>query len=193
MKWTLRPVDDDTLGVGKSLSTQSQDFYNKVYKEYSKAIVAFFQRQGYSPDAAQDGLQEVYLRVIRLSEPKQIAEAPKAYLLKVATNVMRSHYRKQAPINMIKQDILEMDDLPSIEPSPEHKAQIRQQIEIVKQAVLELSDKQREIFLMHRMDGMTCQQIAGELKIPLRTVQRRLSDAVAFCSIKLRQCAGVTQ
>ena len=191
MNWKTRPVDEQDQGIEQRLSTQSRDFYQKVYREYSNAILGFFRSQGYTPEEARDGLQDVYLRVIRLSQPKQIAQSPKAYLLKVATNLIRDHYRKQAAVKLITQDILELDDIPTLEQSPEKKLQITQQLEIVKNAIMELSHDHREIFLMHRIDGMTCKQIAASMQMPLRTVQRRLGDALAYCVVKLNKETGV--
>lgn len=192
MNWKIKPTDKVVQGNKLSLSKQNQDFYQKIYHEHSHSILVFFRSQGYTTEEAQDGLQDVYLRVIRLSQPTQIAQSPKAYLLKVATNIIRDRYRKQTVTKLTTQESLELDDLPTSDQSPEKKLQVRQQLKIVSNAILELSQDRREIFLMHRIDGMTCKQIASALHMPLRTVQRRLGDALAHCVTKLNKETGVT-
>lgn len=187
-----RPKDDGTHAIGKalgdsSLSTESRDFYQKVYQQYHNAVTAFFMSRGYNKQEAMDGLQDVYLRVIRLSEPAQLADMPKAYLLKVATNIIRDNYRKKRATQLISQDVQDLDQIPSLSPSPEQQLLVRQQVGIVKDAMSELSESHRQIFALHRMDGLTCHEISEQTQTSLRTVQRKLSDALAYCVLKIKQ------
>ncbi len=170
-----------------SLSTESRDFYHKVYQQYQNAVMAFFMSRGYNQQEAMDGLQDVYLRVIRLSQPEQLVDTPKAYLLKVATNIIRDNYRKKRSTKLVNQEVLDLDELPCLSPSPEQQLQVRQQVIIVKKAMSELSEDHREIFSMHRMDGLTCHEISEQTQTSLRTVQRKLSDALAYCVLKIKQ------
>tara|TARA_B100000446_G_scaffold54908_2_gene51130 strand:- start:20425 stop:21042 length:618 start_codon:yes stop_codon:yes gene_type:complete len=177
----------DRLLADQSLSSESRDFYQKVYQQYQDAVVGFFISRGYSQSEAMDGLQDVYLKVIRLSQPQQLAETPKAYLLKVATNLIRDQYRKRQKLTPFSQDISDLDELPCHQPSPEQQLQTKQQISIVKDAMLELSENHRQIFVMHRMEGMSCNEIAEQTQTPLRTIQRKLSDALAYCVLKIKK------
>ena len=54
-----------------------------------------------------------------------------------------------------------------------------QQLEgLVEKAISELSDKQREVFLLHRMDGKSYKEIAEMLEISVKSVEKRMHRAL---------------
>ena len=54
----------------------------------------------------------------------------------------------------------------------------------------QLPARQREILLGLRLDGLTREELAARHRISLRTVDRELEKAYAFCDQQLREHRG---
>lgn len=65
------------------------------------------------------------------------------------------------------------DGTPSVEESVEH----REEIERIRQTVQTLPDKLRIVILMHFMEELSVEEIAGILGIPAGTVKSRIHKA----------------
>lgn len=70
-------------------------------------------------------------------------------------------------------------------PSPESTVDYRQRLARLEQAVSELPDRQRQVFLMHKFDGMSHAEIAAELGITRSAVEKLVMKALAHCRDRL--------
>lgn len=136
---------------------------------------------------ADDVLQEMNLRLIRKERREPVAEFPRSYMLMTATNIIRDRWRRQR----VRQAGLHipLDQLEHADERPTADTTLiwRQGLQIVKSALAELKPADRLIFLLHRVEGKTFREISEETGIPLRTVQRRASDALSHCKARLEQ------
>ncbi len=64
---------------------------------------------------------------------------------------------------------------------PEQVVDARRNLSAFLDAINALPERRARIFLLARVDGMTYQQIAGELSISLSTVEKEMASAIAFC------------
>ncbi|MGH6781447.1 MAG: sigma-70 family RNA polymerase sigma factor, partial [Sphingomonadaceae bacterium] len=58
--------------------------------------------------------------------------------------------------------------------------QLRQRLERVRLGLAELSPRTRQIFLMHRIDGLKYREIADELGITMSAVEKHIAKAALF-------------
>ena len=68
-----------------------------------------------------------------------------------------------------------MDDDPSNEPS--HAMHVSERQRLVRQALSELSDEFRTALVLKEMDGMSYEEIAAVVDVPLGTVRSRIHRA----------------
>ena len=88
------PVDDAAT-VERPLA-MSEVAFQAFYEETARALWAFICRGCGKPELADDLLQETYLRFLRAADLKAEASLRKAYLYKIATNLMTDHWRTSA-------------------------------------------------------------------------------------------------
>lgn len=88
------PVDD-TATAERPL-VMSEVAFQAFYEETARPLWAFICRACGKPELADDLLQETYLRFLRAADLKADAALRKAYLYKIATNLMTDHWRTSA-------------------------------------------------------------------------------------------------
>ena len=125
-------------------------------------------------EQAADAMQEVFVKLI-LNKKRLKGIYPSGLLLKIATNVCLNIIRSRYPDRQ-HQDPDKEDILSKIAMYDEGK---NQENRLIINSVLELIFKRekkstREIAVMHFVDRMTLNEIAGELGLSVSGVRKRL-------------------
>jgi len=127
-----------------------------------------------------DIVQETYVRMARYA-PAEAERHPKALLLRIAVNLARDHMRR----NVVRGGLAEPLDeggetsLGAVPPD-QHEALA------MKQVILGLPPIYRDVFVLNRFTGLTYEEIASHVGISVKTVEWRMSRALAMCAAKLR-------
>ncbi len=132
-------------------------------------------RHRYGTDLAEDLLQDTYSNILRQKRPVEIRK-PKAFLLQVARNLFLSRYRRDR----------RREELDAWQSLPANQAAAQDASLLLKEIVLGLPKPLRDVFLLSRFGGMTNQEIANHLGIRLKTVEWRMTKALAQCAAQLR-------
>lgn len=151
-----------------------------VYRETYDDLVRFLHRKVWDADQAHDLAQEAFARGLG-SEPPQ---NPRAWLFRVAANLAndeaRAAIRKRKHLVLIKGEAEAQQE--SV-PDPADTYDSRRRVEAVRQALAQLSDRDREVLLLWDA-GLNYTEIAGETGLSpgavgttLARARRRLVDA----------------
>lgn len=164
---------------------------------YYRELLNFCLRTVNDREVAADALQESYARVLALQHP---VEQPRAFLRKVAQNVLRDHWRAEKVRNAVFSERADPAPLhpdddagPADEPAapsswqPEERAEARQRLALLQRAIDGLPEKQREAFLLYRFEELPHEEIARRMNISVRMVERHLQLALLHCK---RQVQG---
>lgn len=145
-----------------------------------------------APADAEDALQDIYARLLRLAGKIPPPEFNTVYVFKTADSVVRDlHRRRQSRAGGRHVEL--PDDLAREDPSPFDELRWRQNAVLLRRAIAALSREERMVLMMHRVEGLKLVEIAEKQKLPLRTVQRLLADALARCRHKLKDCGWFEQ
>ena len=128
-------------------------------------------------ERSEDMVQEAFLTLWKNCE-KVIPEMAKAYLFKVAQNQM---------LKLVEKDKTKQKHIPFItittdNEDPQYKMEVTEFDEKIKRAIGLLSDGQREVFLLSRIQKKTYKEIAELLGISVKAVEKRMHKAL----IKIR-------
>lgn len=134
-------------------------------------------RRRFGPDVAEDLLQETYVRLARRISSKPVT-SPKAYLVRIASNVFLDGYRRDRQRAEAEAGHFALPG------AAEAASQI--QTIVVREIVLGMPVKLRDVFLLSRAGGLSNQQIAQQLGISVKTVEWRMTRALAYCAAQLR-------
>ena len=70
--------------------------------------------------------------------------------------------------------------------SPEFEAELKEFDARLQKAIADLDEKNRVVFLMNRIDGMTYQEIAENIGLTVKAVEKRMKKALDYLTAQLK-------
>lgn len=155
----------------KQLGADGQDNLNRLYRQYAGWLARRL-RARVGPDAADDVVQETYVR----AAPYAVSDIrhPKAFLLRIALNLLRDEGRRQA----------RRTHGGTVQPCGSEPAPQFDEV-LLSQVVRAMPPLYRDVFVLSRFGGMTYPEIARTLGISAKTVEWRMARAVEYCASRL--------
>lgn len=158
-----------------------------LFNKHRGTLLRHVERLVNSREDAAELVQEAFLRVMRLVQTSRFEAAARAYLFQTATNLARDHHRRQRFRAHERLDELPETQWPATEwPSPDQAAASDQVLALLRAAIRDLPPKTRAIFVKARMEHLAYPQIARELGLSQRTVERRMAEAMAALCNRIR-------
>ena len=169
----MRGVDLALSPPRAAVKPTSLDDFRHLYELHAAEVRQSLRRLAPELDA-DDLLQEVF--VIALDDPDRLAqvESPRAWLFGIAVR-LASTRRRTFRIRRF----LGLDDAPPIAGSdtPGRSLEHRDAHRAVQRALASLTTSKRETFVLFELQGLTGEEVAQALDIPLKTVWTRLFHA----------------
>ena len=165
---------------------------DELISRYKGPLYAYLLRLARDRDAADDLLQEVFVKVIKKLGAYGEEDKFSAWLYTVAHHAVMDHFRagarrREDSLYAADGDARPLaDTLASREPSPEDAFASAESAGALEAAFARLSPEQREVFLLRHYSELSFREIADILKVPIGTVLARMSRALA----KMRQELG---
>jgi RNA polymerase sigma-70 factor (ECF subfamily) len=129
-----------------------------------------------SAEDSDDLIQEAYARVWR-SDISKIASA-RGYFYVTLRNLLTEHARRARIVPMERLGEIEVLRIPSEEPGPERRVSARQSVERLERIVEALPEQAKTAFQLQKFRGLSRQEIAVEMNISEKTVEKHLATAL---------------
>lgn len=151
------------------------DEWTSVFSRVKCALL----KRGRSRHDAEDLVQEAYLRLICYGADN-VVETPEAFLMTTAINLSKDAFRADARHGneVLLEDMLIVDTAPSLEDAVISRERLDRLLECINQ----LPERTRAVFLAHRIDGMSYQQIARDRGLSISSVEKHVAKAVLLLS-----------
>jgi RNA polymerase sigma factor (sigma-70 family) len=137
-----------------------------------------------------DVVQESYLRIWKARAAQPIQSA-RAFLFRVAQRVALDRVRRErtSPIETVRH----LGGLSVVEEGPDAAEAVGRQerVKLLAEAIAGLPSRCREIFILHKIKGLSRQEVADQLRLSDRTVEVQTARAMKRCAEFLRR-RGVT-
>ena len=151
---------------------------------YSQAVRRFFSRRLRDGADVEDLTQEVFARLLKRAELGEIANI-EGYLFHTAANLLRERARKAAR-RPGDDPGLDPDLTESVEDfSPERILLGREAYARMVEALQELPERARTIFVLNRFEELSAAQIARRLGVSVSTVEKDMMRAIAHLKARL--------
>jgi RNA polymerase sigma-70 factor (ECF subfamily) len=136
-------------------------------------------RLGNAADAA-DLAQDTFVRLLQRTERLEL-KAPRAFLRTVAQGLVIDHWRREEIERAYLESIAYLPEAQT--PGAEAQTLILELLEAIARMLEGLKPKVRRAFLLAQCEGMTYKQIAEQMGISLRSVERYVADALYHCYV----------
>jgi RNA polymerase sigma-70 factor (ECF subfamily) len=161
---------------------QSDTDAGALARRYRVALRRFFERRLRDPAEAEDLAQEVLLRLtVRQRSPQTSLprQTRTSYIFLTARSVLMDKMRRDRVRERGAHCGLENAALPEV-PSAECVYSAQERIERLSQLMTGLTPRAREVFTMHRVEGLAYSEIARALGITVSTVEKHMIAALRF-------------
>ena len=161
------------------------DTIQNLYSQYGEELKCYINKRLNSKDAATDLTHETFVRLLSRSPAIQL-ENPRAYLYRIAHNLVVDYLRQE---NRRKTEAVSNDRLVTIpdgQPSPEQSVGARNDMAMVRAAILEMPERTRHVFVLARIEGLTYREVSKRLHISESSVQKHLAKATKHVIQRLR-------
>lgn len=162
----------------KANNVCKQSVFEKLFHSLAPGLRNFLMYKFQNTDLAEDTVQEAFV-ILWKNCKKVTVDKAKSYLYQVAKNQMLKGIEHQK----VQEKYMSFRSKPEEEVSPGFLLEYKELSEKLKLAIEKLPDGQREAFLMHRYDKKTYAEIADELGVSVKAVEKRIHKAL----VKLRE------
>ena len=189
MQETLR------IEIESMAGEQDRRITEAVEREQNR-LRAFIRRRVPDQGDAEDILQEVFYELVEAYRRMKPIEQVGAWLFRVARNRITDLFRKKKPeistndpVAAGEEDggvIMLQDLLPSPEAGPEAAYARTLLLDELDEALEELPEEQREVFVAHELGGLSFKQLAAETGLSVNTLLSRKHYAVLHLRQRLQ-------
>ncbi|MDD2109101.1 sigma-70 family RNA polymerase sigma factor [Pseudomonas asiatica] len=160
------------------------------FQEHYDDLLQFLTRRMSDRQRAADVAQETYLRLVNIDQQAVPVLHARSFIFRVAGNLAIDALRREQRIAASHDDSERAGEVACPAPAPEAALLARERLQILDQALLQLSDNARQALLLNRVDGLTQAQIAQRLGVSESMVAKYIGQALRHCRNWLKQ-AGV--
>lgn len=134
-----------------------------LFAEHHQQLFRYLYRALGHRETARDMTQDVFLRVSRTKVPESSGSELQAWLFRIARNLLIDHHRRRSR----SPEVAIAAGTPSRPASQETGAAVRE-------ALADLADLDRDVFLMREVAGLDYDQIAAACELTTAAVRSRL-------------------
>jgi RNA polymerase sigma-70 factor (ECF subfamily) len=154
-----------------------------IWDRYSDRVSRFFVRFGRaSLHDVEDLTQDVFLRVFATHRNIKKPASLRYYVMTVATHVLTQQIRYQRLRRKVCLSVT--GDVPEIATPPHADDDARHALRRCYEVLAGMRLRERAAFVLHHVEGMTMDEVAGRLKISRSTAKRLVSIATRKVSVR---------
>jgi RNA polymerase sigma-70 factor (family 1) len=174
-KQILLPRTNETSMPNKNQSnTCDEIIFSSFFKSHIKALRNFLFYKFGNLDQAEDVAQEAFVKLWQNCGSVPMEKA-KSYIYTIANNSSLNEIAHQKVVLRYEKNFTGLD---KTNENPEYLLEEKQFQSKLLKTIENLNEKQRIAFLMHRIDGKKYSEIAVELNISVKAVEKRIHLAL---------------
>ena len=150
-----------------------------LYRRHARWLAGVLRRR-FDPQVAEDLVQEAYIRLKPYEEQGRV-ERPQSLLLRIAENLAYNQSRSARRTKIRIERLAEVSRChEAYTDAEQHEALL------LKEVVEGLPQPLRDTFMLSRHAGMSYAEISAHTGAPIKTVEARMSRALALLAARMR-------
>jgi RNA polymerase sigma-70 factor (ECF subfamily) len=157
-----------------------QDEFDRIFANWYDPIRNFIYYKSGNIEIAEDIAQDTFLKIWEKREGIK-KETVKSLLYTIANNLYLNKLDHEKVVFKFTNNFQKK----MISESPEYELEMKEFDKKLQNALAQLDEKKRSVFLMNRIDELTYNQIADTLGITVKAVEKRMEKALSFLREKI--------
>jgi RNA polymerase sigma-70 factor, ECF subfamily len=161
--------------------------FDILYNKYSKRLYKFGNSIIKSQEETENLIQDVFLKLWENRNKVEIDSSIKSYLFTIAYNLSISIIRKKISESVFFEYL---KSLPEINEEPINVEMEYNELKNKLDEILqELPQRQKDVYILHRSEGLKYSEIAERLNISVNTIENHMLRALKTIRKKLGNCS----
>jgi len=164
-----------------------------LFTSHFKTLVNYLRKKNNSSEDAEDIAHNAFIRIHTAKEKDNISN-PQAYLYRTASNILIDMKRRERIEHQYLRDSASMmtesdsTNAPTHnQPGPDRIVSAQNDLRCVESAIESLPQNCRQAFLLHRVKGMSYEDIAINLGVSVSSVEKYILQALKHCRKAIKQ------
>lgn len=170
----MRRPDDET-GPSPGGGGNAQLRYDELYREQAPRLRRWLDARLRSSEDASDLVQDAFTRLLG-SGARDGVRQPEAFLNRIVRNLLIDRSRRLS--NRTAHVPIDETNAPVVRATQADALELEQMRRRYRAAVDALPPRMREVFVLHRVEGLGYKEIATRLGIGIRTVEWHVGEAL---------------
>lgn len=162
---------DEALMAGYQLGDVAA--FEILFERYQQRLFGYFMRRLADPELAADLFQRTMLRIHRARHDYDPSRPFGAWAFSIAGNLVKDELKLRSRRPGDAQWTEPSDDAVVAVRDPERELLSKSQVAALREAVAALPEKQRDVVVLHKFDGLSFREIAEELGEQVEAVKAR--------------------
>jgi RNA polymerase sigma-70 factor (ECF subfamily) len=171
----MKTIDSKLLAEFKKGDHAS---FERIFESYSHSLFQFSFSYLKSKEAAEDVVQEVFLKIWDNRQEIRNDTSFRSYLFTIALNAVRKQFNKLSKVNEIKHGIL--FELSAQKSDFDDRNDYQELLDTLHKLIGKMPEKRRQVFIKKKLEEKSLKEIAGELQIDPKTVEYHITEAMKF-------------
>lgn len=147
--------------------------FKALYEIYAPRLTMKLIKLLRSEELAEDILQDLFIKIWEVRHTINPELSFGALLFKMAANLSKNVYRRNVYDQLMRKQINPDDSHNPIEESLNQS----EAKELLQAALNKLTPRQREVYIMHKIDGLSYQEISNQLNISASAINHHMQEA----------------
>lgn len=166
--------------------------FEEIYDRYAEPIMNYFFRMiQHDREKAEDFTHDLFTKIVQKPELFDPSRPFKTWLYSVANNMCKNEYKKLAVRKNVTSGIDGSMNVSNEDRSAAIQTDENTFKEELKEALEELEDKHREVFVLRYFDELSVKEIADAVGVKEGTVKSRIYNATKKLSKELAHFQAV--
>lgn len=163
-------------------SVDSNELLNRAMEAHYADMTSAVRRRGHPSATARDVVHDLYLKLAARPDILRNKRSIKAFLCRAAINLGIDRQRRETKeARLFSGSEREALSIASNCNAPDYALEVEARLAQLREAIEELPERRRVVFILHRLHHMTPDQISARLNISRNMVDRHLRRALAHC------------
>lgn len=165
-----------------NLKSGDHNAFEQIFEQYCERLFQFSFSYLKSKEAAEDVVQEVFIKVWKNRNGIKTDASFQSYLFKITLNAVREHFNKLSRSFELKHELVL--GLTENDQNPDEVLDYQYMLDELEGIIDKMPEKRKEAFVKKKIEGKSLKEVADEMKVTTKAVEYHITEAMKFLKVE---------